>query len=305
MEATKVMERDWMEEGIETIDQDTVEQLGPRYPFVQWVHGSSKMKKAGGLDYHGGWFMQEGQVDEGALRPANWEPFTLSHKGGGETAGFASRDLTVSILHMRHCWMVQDGDRAVFYPWDKYDEAKRAGSPRGKTQVLVVIQGLEDLGAIVLTMRGSVGQAFSDSRAGVLGEFNRRLIKPANMMAQKRGIKAKWAFRAFWLTVGPKRDGVVPVFDTVGQGSESSEVTLPTAFGLPEKATESDIRAAYVGRELLEQLNAIQIETLDWKTAWDEMGQAEPADANGHDGVDTEAEVAALAGGPGVEELPF
>lgn len=303
VKGNEVAENDWMAEGIGTIDQDTVEQLGAKYPFIQWVHGSSKAKKLGGLDYHGGWFMQEGQVDEDVLRAAGWAPFTLSHKGGGETAGWASRDVTVSILLMRHCWAVQDGDQAQFFPWNEYDEAKAQGKPRGKTQVLVIVKGLEDVGPVVLTMRGSTGQAFSDARAGVLGEFNRKLIQPANLMAQKKGIKAKWAFRAFWLTVGPKRnaDGS-PAFDTVGSGSESSEVTLPAALGLTDKPGEAEIRAAYVGRELLELLNAIQAENAGWKEAWDVMGQVE-ATPNGHEEAETEMEVASLAHEK--EELPF
>jgi len=302
VKGNEVAEMDWMAEGLGSIDQDTVEQLGAKFPFIQWVHGSSKNKKLGGLDYTGGWFMQEGQVDEEALRAAGWAPFTLAHKGGEETAGWAMRDLTVSILLMRHCWVVQDGDQAAFFPWDQYDEAKAQGKPRGKTQVLVVVKGLEDVGPVVLTMRGSTGQEFSNARSGVLADFNRRLIQPANIAAAKRKIKARWAFRAFWLTVGPKRnaDGT-PAYDTVGTGSESSEVTLPAALGLPEKATEGDVRTAYVGRELLELLNAIQAENADWKAAWDTMGTV---DTVSHDAeAETEAEVAALAHEK--EELPF
>lgn len=303
MEATKVNE--WLND-IETIDQETVEQVGAKYPYIQWVHGNAQFKQLKNLAWTGGWFFPAGQVDDAALMAAGWQPFTLSHKGGGETEGYAMRDVTVAMLHTRHAWVVQDGDRAQFYPWNQYDTAKAAGKPRGKTQVLCVLKGLEDLGPVVLTMRGAVGQAFSDSRTGVVAEFNRKAIQPANIIAAKAKIKAKWAFRAFWLTVGPKRNGDgSPAFDTVGTGAESSPVTLPVALGLAEKATENDVRAAYVGRELLEQLNTLRDETADWAAAWDTIGQAEPADANGHDGVDTEAEVAALAGGPGVEELPF
>lgn len=282
MTAQETTHVNWMD-GLETIDQGTVEQLGSQYPYIQWVHGDPKAKKLGGLDYTGGWFMAEGQVPEDLLKAAGWTPFTLQHQSGGETAGFGRRDVTVSILQQRHCWMVQDGESPRFFAWDQYDQAKGVGAPRGKTQVLVVVQGLEDVGPIVLTMRGSVGQAFSDSgRGGVLGAFNACVIKPANLMAQQRKIKARWAFRAFWLTVGPRRESNGdPKFDTVGQGNASSQVTLPTALGLKDKPAESDIRAAYVGRALLETLNAMQQETLDWKAAWDEMAQTEPS--NGHE----------------------
>lgn len=298
-ETTQAVAVDWMENGLQTIDQETVEQIGPQYPYIQWVHGDPKAKKLGGLDYTGGWFMAEGQVPDDLLKAAGWAAFTLQHQSGGETAGFARRDVTVSILQQRHCWMVQDGDRSQFFAWDKYDEAKAIGAPRGKTQVLVVVKGLEDVGPIVLTMRGSVGQAFSEGgRAGVLGAFNNCVIKPANLMAAQRKIKARWAFRAFWLTVGPRREANGdPKFDTVGQGNASSQVTLPTALGLKDKPADADIRAAYVGRELLEQINEVHGQTLDWKAAWNEMAAGSPvsaevpAEGNGHEPAAEEKEL--------------
>lgn len=304
--AEQVREMDWMAQGLEMIDPETVEQFGAAYPIIQWVHGDVKMKSLGiaAPQYTGSWFANGEAVPGEIMEAGGWTAGTLTHANGSETKGWFKRDITVALVRSRRAWMVTDGERTDYYPWKNYDLAKAHGNPRGKMQVLVMVQGLEAIGSMVLTMRGSVSRAFTDmGRNGVLGAFKSAVINPANARAMKLGIKGKWPFRAYWMTVGPDRDDKgLPRFSDAGTGEQKSKVTLPVALALPANGDEEAVRALYVGRDTLETLNTMYDDAEDWAATWDKPQEAEPTEGNGHD---TEAEVAALAGGPGVEELPF
>lgn len=269
---------DWVD-AVEEIDQDTVDTQGPEYPYIQWVNGKRELKSAGGVVYTGGWFMPASQVEAGTL--PGWDAGELVHRSGGSTDGFFRRDLTVAIIRNRHCWVVNVGDDYQLFPWQQYDEAKRAGKPTGKLQSLVLVKDLEGLGAIILTMKGSISRAFAPSRRGdsVMNVFHRCVIAEANKLVIRKNGKApgKFPYRAFWLTVGPERvaDGT-PTYTTVGSGASSSPVTLPTALDLAEHMDKAALGALFVGRETLEWVNELYRDAEAWATAWDTLEQREP-----------------------------
>jgi len=258
----------WMD-AANDVDQSTVEVSGPEYPWVQWCNGQKALKAAGGVVYTGGWFL--GEMQAGGTAPAAWTAGTLTHRDGAETAGYFCRDITVAVVRMRRAWIV-NGDR---YPWDQYDAAVRLGSPKGKLQVLVQVQGWEHL--VVLTLSGTVCAAFQGTRKaeGVLTRFNRVVVAEANALNTKRGVKARFPYRAFWLTVGPQRDEKgTPVYSEVGKPPNTSFVTLPAALGLPDKVQPGDLAKLFVGADVLTRLSAAYTDAETWAHAWDAVSVA-------------------------------
>lgn len=271
------MAEEWLD-AANSVDQDTVETSGPEYPFIQWVNGKPNMKKSGGMAYQGGWFMPSTQLSIDC--PEGWAAEELVHDSGSSTAGYYKRDIAVAVIRVRRRWIIYD-KTTTSWPWSQYQEAAKAtteGRPSGHLQALSVVKGLESLGPVVLTMKGSISRAFMGSRGdeGVLGRFNRMVIREANSINARRGVLAKFPYRAFWLAVGPQRDGKdQPVFTEVGQKPNSSMVTLPAPLGLDAQLQNGDLAKRFVGRELLEQLNAYYVEADAWATAWNQVQVAE------------------------------
>lgn len=265
---------DWLD-AVNEVNQDTVESTGPQYPYIQWVNGKPALKQAGGVVWHGGWFMPDAFE-----KSDSWVIGELTHEDGTSTEGMFARDLTVIIIRIRQRWIVgQQG-----FPWSQYDQAKAEGKPTGHIQALAIVQGLEHMGPLVLTMKGMACKAFKGSKKGkgVLSEFQRIIIEPANALNKARNVAAKFPYRAFWLTVGPERDAKGnPVFTEVGQRPNSSQVTAPVAL-LPEKATPEYLKKSFVGMDSLRQLNQYYDDAETWATMWDSPQEAQsslaPAD---------------------------
>lgn len=251
----------------QAIDQNTLDTRQQTYPFAQWVNGQPANKQAGGVPYTGGWFVNGEQVSGDTFD--GWAKGTLFHASGGESEGFFARDLSIAIVHVRHCWTVTVGTRTRVFPWSQYDQAQALGAVTGKTQALGLVRGLEDFGPMFITVKGSAGKALT-GKGGILEQFDSRIISAANSFSAKRGNRNRWARRAFWLTIGPQRDDKgAPIYTTVGQAQSSSRVTLPIAIGIPEKASEEEVAKLYVGAALLATLNQLYVETTEWAHAWD------------------------------------
>lgn len=261
---------------VQTIDQSTVENEGPRFPTISFISGDPKQKKGGGVSYEGGWFI----AAEGApadMTEYGWTKDSIMTASGKEIEGYWQREISVSVINHRRRWVV-DGQG---FPWNNYDEASKAGNPRGHQQFLVLVKGAESLGAFSLTLKGHAGMSFQGARSyastGALSCLNRTVIAAANAKTKP----AKWPFRAFWLTVAAQKDAKKqPVFTEVGTGSNVSTVVLPVPVGLPEKASEVDLNKFYVGNDLLAIVNQLNADSADWVALW-ETASAEPGHRNG------------------------
>ncbi len=275
---------DWLD-GIDEVDQETVEVDAVGYPWIQWVHGDPQLKKLEGVPWTGGWFMpaDASGLDEDA-ELEGWKRDTLTHNSGDETQGWFTRDLTVAIIRSRRGWHVRKGNQTMIFPWDQYDQAKAMdGDMTGRTQFLAVVKGLAEPRPVVLTVHGSVGRAMAPSRQGdsVLNQFRRYVLAPANKLLSKSGKKGQWPYRAFWLTVGPDRDGEgAPIYTTVGEGSATSKVTLPVALGIKDKMAPQEIGALYIGKELLAETGEMWKEAEEWANAWSERIDAEATESD-------------------------
>jgi len=303
------VEEDWLD-AAQDVDQSTVDLEGPQYPFAQWVHGKKALKPAGGVIYTGGWFLNDSQgIEEDDL--PGWTPGELEHQQGDATVGFFVRDLTVAVIRSRRCWRVRDGDQTRLYAWDEYERAVKAiptgGGLSGRLQVLVAIQGLETLGPLVLTMGGSVSRAFAPGKSGnsVMSVFLRSVITPANTLNRKRGVKAAFPYRAFWLSVGPDRDpNGNPIYATVGEGNATSTVTLPVALGIGDKLDPQGLGQLFVGRDNLALFSTWYLEAEEWANAW----TAEALSGQREAQEETREEAEAQADNPAYvkeEEIPF
>jgi hypothetical protein len=293
---------------IDTVDQDSVEQTGLQFPIVQWHYGSKTMKGAGGMDYQGGWFIQDDMLDSEMLEAAGWQAVNWEHQDGSEQAGFWRREIGVSIIASRKRWEVfSDTGRAQVFDWNSYDEAEKYGRPGSRLHVLCLIKGLEDAGPLVLTMKTSAAMAFEGvrNREGAVSSFANVVIRAAND-ASNAAAKAKgqrggkrWPYRAFWLPVGADRDGKgEPQFTEMGQGKNKVWLVLPVALGLPAKAEAVNLAKFYIGNELLGTVNEMWQEAEEsWTHAWDTITDDD------REAADTSS-VAPAAEAESADELP-
>jgi hypothetical protein len=280
-----VVAETWLDTAAE-IDQSTVEQEQVSYPYIQWVNGDKRLKAAGGVPYTGGWALPAANIALDAV--PGWTRGELAHDNGSTDVWFR-RDLTVSVVRTRKAWTVYDGQATRMFAWNQYDAAKAAGKPRGKLQILCYVKGLEEHGPHMLTLRGSFARAFSDNVGAALAKY---VLGPVNKENQRRGVKAKFPMRAFWLSVGPDRDATgEPRFTEVGVRPNSSLVVLPVALGLSDKLTMQDIGKLFVGKDVLTVGTVAFMEAEQWATA---LEQSQPL-----------AEAAAETVTPTEEAIPF
>lgn len=289
---------------VDGIDQSSVENTGVTYPSIQWHYGDIKMKKAGGMDYQGGWFLKADAIDEDVLTAAGWVKTSWTHDSGMEDEGFYRREIAVSIIAMRKRWEVQTGGLRQAFAWNNYDVAKSTGRPSSRTHVLVLVKGLESVGPVVLTLKGSASMAFEGTRtaSGALSQFTATVLMAANKASEAAAKKAgnsnikRWPYRAFWLPVGAARSANGdPIFTEVGRDKDVTKVVLPAALGLPAKPEGVNLGSFYVGSELLAVVNDLWTAAeANWTHAWDTI--ASGAETNGApaetEAVATEAETA-------------
>jgi hypothetical protein len=248
-----------------------VERTESEFPTIQWHRGDPKMKKYGGMDFQGGWFIAESQAPTD-LTAFGWSKVTWTHDNGDETDGFYIRELTVSVIRDRQRWEVFENNTRSIFAWKDYDSAKAVGRASGRSHTLVLIRGMEELGPFVLTLRGLASVYFfnrKNSPKSALGTFDSIVVKAGNDAVKRSGRKGLMPRRAFWLTVGASRnaDGS-PLFIEVGSGKDTSTMVVPQALGLPDKAEKVNVAEFFVGRDLLNQASTLWTEANDWANAW-------------------------------------
>ncbi len=272
---------------VDAIDASMVNDSGPMFPVIQWNTGDSKMKKLGtdSMDYTGGFFVKADAIDDAIMEAGGWVRTTWTHNDGTEEAGWFRRQMAVAVVAMRKRWEVYEAGsrRPQVFPWagKGYERAKAAGRPKGRTQVLCIVKGLEDAGPVVLTLGGMSAMSFEGNRQsmGALTKFQQTVITAANDASAKAGKRGKrWPLFAFWLPVGADRDAKgEPSFTKVGQGNDTTNIVLPVALGLPNKPAEVNLNPFYVGNELLETCKSLWGDAeLAWTHAWDNIVNEEP-----------------------------
>jgi hypothetical protein len=234
------------------------------------------------MDYMGGFFVKEGKVDGAMLTAAGWEKTSRTFRNGADEEGYWKREAALSIIAERKRWEItpDNGQRQTF-AWNGFEKAKAANggkTPHSRTHYLVLVKGLEAAGPFVLTMKGAAGAAFESYRDpnSVISRFANTVIAAANNASAAKsagnGAAKKWAYRAFWLPVGAARDEKgEPVYKEVGKAPDTTNVVLPVALGLPDKAAQVDLKRFYVGNDLLAFVNALFEQSSEWRTAWENI----------------------------------
>lgn len=283
-------------------------QYGAQFPIVQWVNGTPDKKKEGGIAYTGGFFIS---TEQGVV-PPGFTPYTLVTKEGEEIEGFATRDLSLSVLRLRKSWVVApDKGLAQRFAQAEYDSACEMGKPRGQLHVLVMMKGLDE--PLCLTFRGfaAKGMAGQGKDRGVIPSFGQMVPTVATRLARKQNRKTNYPLCAFYLTVGGQRDDKgVPVHTEVGE-KEKSKISMPVWVNEPKAVDEAFVRKAFVGNILLTAHQAAYTESESWYEAWSEeqlaarrasLVRKQPAGA-GAEGAAMNGK--ASTGLPGNTEVPF
>ncbi|MGV1049185.1 MAG: hypothetical protein ACOYD4_11760 [Solirubrobacterales bacterium] len=280
------------------IDQTTVQTDGVLYPAVQWVYGNQALKKVGGMEYQGGFFIAEDAVPSpDAFEAAGWAKTEWTHQNGESTEGYWKRDLEIAVINLRTRWEVQsdDGKRLAF-AWTDFDSAADAGRPVGRLHLLCLIKGLEDEGQFVFTFKGIGGMAVHAQRGSdtILSRFSRTILAAANKKSDEAARKngrttgKRWPYRAFWLPVGANRtDKGEPVYIKAGTSADAKNVVLPVAVGLPTKqsdVTDETLGKHYIGNDMLKVINGLwDAAEAEWTHAWDNLAPGtEPTKRNGN-----------------------
>lgn len=270
---------------VQTIDQSTVENEGPRYPTISWISGDPSKKKSDGVEYRGGWFIGEDGASAD-MTEYGWQKDSIITGSGKEIEGYWSQEINLSLINHRRRWVV-DGQG---FPWRDYEKAAGHGNPRGHQQFLVLLKGVEELGPFSITLKGHAGMSFQGVKdyngTGALSCFNRTVIAAAN--AATKAQKLKWPYRAFWLPVGTNKDEKgIPVFTTVGSPPNTSNIVLPVPLGLPEKSDSVELSEYYIGDDLLAIANQLNDESTDWVAMWD----TETSSDNAHEDEEEKEEI--------------
>lgn len=256
----------------ESIDQDSIEQNGPQFPTIQWHYGDNKLKRVGGFDYHGGWFVPKETLDLTGVE--GWEACTWTHNEKDETEGFYSPAISLALLRKRSRYEVRNGIHLHAFAMKDGELAKSKGKRAWRLHYLAMVKGLEEYGPFIITLKNTSAVAFTGARdtPGAIPTFERTVITAANAQLKKAGVQKRMAYRAFWLTVGINRDEKGnPVFTERGQGNEKVSLVIPTAYGLPKRAEDAEIESCYVGKENLPRFNEFWDEASTWAEAWKDI----------------------------------
>lgn len=248
---------------VDDVDQAAVEEISNKYPVIQWVKGDQKQRKAGGFGYHGGWFIAEEKADMTGV--AGWEKTEWIRNDGTEVEGFYAPSLSFSVINHREWWeVIEENGSKTRYHWNDYKGAEKQGNPRGRSQYLVAIKGLEDRGMFLLSLLGTSGMSF-DNRVGALSKMTKAVINKANEFLRSKKENRKMPFYAFWLKVGYSKDEKGdPAFKTVGKGKQTSVVCLPMAWDFPTGDERVDFMSFFVGKELNAKFGEFFRESVEW-----------------------------------------
>lgn len=285
---------------VETIDQQSIEDSGLRFPGIIFYGGDltkrpKKNQADPGISWRGGWFISKETLPTEDLSQCGWvEDSFISQSTGKEVEGWYSPKISIMHILRRRRWSVgSDKKNSQYFAWQNWKAAKDAGQMRGQMQAIVLVQGLEHLGPFCISLSGHAQMSFCGEsgyeQTGALSLHRKTVIQKANEETKKNtpnGVQAKkWDHYAFWLPVAAAVDANnEPEFTEVGTNAKSS-IVLPVPVGIPTTAQEVNLDDWFVGPAMLQEaatvLNTLAAE--GWKEAWSvnsaSTAQGEPSKA--------------------------
>lgn len=263
-------------------DQDTIRISGIAYPWVQWIAGDSDQDDTANVRYHGGFFAPTESIDLAGNKL--WTPSHIKRtdKDGKkiQVEGFYAKDLHIAVINQRHRYEVRASDtgQPELFSHTEYDKADARAkqlqainpqcSPKKKSQFLIIIKGMEDT-PITLTLRSTVAKQMSGQN-GLLQAFDRTVMAFVNSELAKAGTANRLPVRRFWVHVGIALDAKgKPDFRPIGPKGKTTDMIMPTLWGIPPKLTMDYIKTIHTGAGNKAKFDALYTETLDWSKAWD------------------------------------
>lgn len=270
---------------VESVNQESIEDSGLRFPGIIFFGGDmtkrpKKNQPDPGISWRGGFFISKENLPNEDLSQCGWtEDSFISQSTGKEVEGWYSPKINIMHIARRRHWRCGDAKQAQYFAWQNWKEAKATGlHMSGRMQSIVIVQGLEHLGPMCLSLAGHAQMSFCGEsgyeKNGALSWHRMTVIARANEVTKEKtpkGVAAKkWDHYAFWLPIGAATDANgEPKFTEVGSKAKSS-IVLPVPVGLPATSTEVNLNDWYVGPALLAEAANI-LATLaaeGWKEAW-------------------------------------
>jgi len=275
------------------LESSTSEYSG--FPLIMWLNGDPGAAKMGldALEYVGGWFTapwyRHGdsitqRIPEGAdksdyieidLAEMGWRKDYFANARGDRIDGWYRRTMEVSLIAGRERWLIyeeKDG-RDTVLSYTKYDDAVKLGSPRSNMQVLSIIKGMENLGPVVLSLKGYAMMSFKGQRdflaTGTVTGLKKYVTDPVAAKLAKPGQKPPHInYRSVWCVTGPRVAGDTPEFIKAGKGEKSTMIMVPSYIGTQYTVETIDLATVYVGDEINKQVNQIFDDNKEWSQAW-------------------------------------
>lgn len=245
--------------------------FGPQFPTAQWVNGSAKNKRQGGIAYTGGVFISADQgINKDKLAAAGFEAYSLVTNDGTEVPGFAATELEISPIRYRRCWqVVTEGQLPRRFGWDEYDAAQEEGKPRGVAHILVAVKGLDE--PLLLSFRGMTARKVmgQGKERGIIPTYSQKVLGAAKKIAKSKHKDITYPLCAFRIKICPEVDGKNPKFTEVGKGTTKNSVTHPSWKDEPVEVDEALLKRLFVGAESLATYQDWHKSADEWVGAWD------------------------------------
>lgn len=273
------------------VDESTIEQQAVERIIMQYIVGERKTAKASptSVEGGGGFFVAIGNVpvavqDEftAKLRELGWTDQSITTQSGEEIEGLGTQSVRVAILADRLRWVAEDETGSErYFPNSRgvFEKvlAETGEYPRSHMQVMLVIEGAEEFGPVILTARGLTCKALNGTRKAP-GAFQRHYattMAAAHKLVGKAGVFPRYAF---WLTLEAAKDtDGKPLFTEVGKDKRTSFVVFPVAADVPNDinaVTEEDLAHWFIGYPNLEtHFPGFIHENEGWKEAWDSFDE--------------------------------
>lgn len=253
------------------------------YPTLQFINGQAGFK--GNWRENGVFFIADNE------NVANkWDKVEFVPRGGDSIPGAIAKDITCSVIRMRRAWFVRDGNgNNKRFPWGDFDNARLAGKPRGKCQIILAVDGLDTL--VSLSLSG-MQSAYALQNNGWGANARKFLYDPAARIlnAGKRGTIERLPSLQFRITIGAETNNGKPIYSQVGIGDAANSVTrIVLKSPITTVESDADIARHIVSRVIRESYEIAYSEADEWVGAWNKA----------------ENNVAKLSEETGEEEIPF
>lgn len=239
------------------------------YPRMQFISGKNGI--AGHWREHGVFFIPDDQDIK-----SSWHRVEFITDNGTGVDGAVRQDIELTVIRIRRAWFVQTDDSVRRFPWDRYDAAKRYGTPSSKVQIVCAVKDVE--GLVSLSLNG-LQASYSTSKDGWGFAARKFLYDPVARIlhGNKPGRIERLPALQFRIVIGSEvTDSGKPVYTQVGSVKKSSitRIVLKNPSG-PIEAEDIAIGGFIVPRVIRESYEVAYNEAQAWFDEWSEEKETE------------------------------